>query len=150
LKSRFHEIDGICWLGQIPEDRVKDLFRRSQIVVLPYTASTGSSSVLYQAATWGRAVIASDLQETCTLAKENNLHIEFFKTGNVENLCTSIQNLLDLPQKRRSQAEHNFGSILPTRPQETGKQYIRAFNRALEKRNSAKRILLPELQRESG
>jgi glycosyltransferase involved in cell wall biosynthesis len=150
LKSRFHEIDGICWLGQIREDRVKDLFHRSQIVVLPYTASTGSSSVLYQAATWGRAVIASDLQETCTLAKENNLQIEFFKTGNVENLCTSIQNLLDSPQKRRSQAEHNFGSILPSRPQETGKQYIRAFNRALEKRNSAKRILLPELQRESG
>lgn len=145
LKSRFHEMDGICWQGQVHEDQVMNLFRRSQIVVLPYTASTGSSSVLYQAATWGRAVVASDLDEICTLAGENNLKIEFFETGNVDSLCASIQKLLDFPQKRRMQAQHNFGAILPVRPQETGKQYIRAFNRALEKRNSSKRIPLPEL-----
>src|SRR6266498_601257 len=148
LKTRFNGIDGIRWLGQIPEEQVINLFRESQIVVLPYTASTGSSSVLYQAATWGRAVVASDLQEICTLASENNLQIEFFNSGNAGSLCTSIQSLLDSPQKRHAQAEHNFGSILPTRPQETGKQYIRAFNRALEKRNSTKRICLPELQTE--
>jgi len=148
LKSRFHEMNGIHWLGQVHEDQVMDLFQRSQIVVLPYTASTGSSSVLYQAATWGRAVIASDLEEICALVKENNLQIEFFETGNVESLCASIQNLLDFPQKRRRQAEHNFGAILPIRPQETGKQYIHAFNRALEKRHSAKRICVPEFQTE--
>ncbi len=150
LRTRFKEMDDIRWLGQIPEDQVRNLFRGSQIVVLPYTASTASSSVLYQAATWGRAVIASDLEEICMLASENNLQIEFFKTGNIESLCTSIQSLLDSPMKRRAQAEHNFGAILPTRPQETGKQYIRAFNRALEKRNSAKRIHLPDLQSEVG
>jgi glycosyltransferase involved in cell wall biosynthesis len=150
LKSRFHKTDGIHWLGQVHEDQVMNLFQRSQIVVLPYTASTGSSSVLYQAATWGRAVIASDLEEICALVKENNLQIEFFETGNVQSLCASIQNLLDFPQKRRRQAEHNFGAILPIRPQETGKQYIHAFNRALEKRHSSKRICLPELQTESG
>jgi glycosyltransferase involved in cell wall biosynthesis len=150
LKSRFGKMDGIHWLGQIPEDQVMDLFRDAKIVVLPYTASTGSSSVLYQAATWGRVVVASDLKEICTLAHENNLQIEFFKTGCVESLCDALQRLLDSPQKRRTQAEHNFGAILPTRPRETGNQYIRAFNRALEKRHSTKRILLPELQSESG
>ncbi len=150
LKTRFNGIDGIRWLGQIPEEQVMNLFRESQIVVLPYTASTGSSSVLYQAATWGRAVVASDLQEICTLASENNLQIEFFKSGNADSLCTSIQSLLDSSMKRRLQAEHNFRAILPTRPQETGKQYIRAFNRALEKRNSTKRILIPEFQSEAG
>ena len=150
LKTRFAETEmhGVRWLGQIPEDQVMNLFRESQIIVLPYTASTGSSSVLYQAATWGRAIIASDLEEICTLASENNLQIEFFQAGNIESLCTSIQNLLDSPQKRRLQAEHNFKSILPARPGETGKRYISAFNRALEKRNSAKRIHLPELQPE--
>src|SRR5215213_2922238 len=149
LKTRFNATDGIQWLGQISEDDVKDLFRRARIVILPYTASTGSSSVLYQAATWGRAVVASDLVETRTLASENNLQIEFFKTGSIENLCTAIQSLLDSPQKRQSQTEHNFRSILPTRPLETGRKYIHAFNRALEKRKSAKCILVPELQSES-
>src|SRR6266540_1781984 len=148
LRTRFDGMEGVHWLGQIPEDQVMNLFRESQIIVLPYTASTGSSSVLYQAATWGRAVIASDLEEICTLANENNLQIEFFKAGNIESLCTSIQSLLDSPMKRRLQAEHNFKSILPAHPGETGKKYISAFNRALEKRNSAKRIHLPELQSE--
>jgi glycosyltransferase involved in cell wall biosynthesis len=148
LRERFHNTDGIRWMGQIPEDQVRDLFRDSQIVVLPYTASTGSSSVLYQAATWGRAVVASDLDDSCTLARESNLQIEFFENGNIDSLCGSIQTLLDSPIKRRTQVEHNFKAILPTRPGETGRKYIHAFNRALEKRNSSKRILVPDFQSE--
>jgi len=148
LRSHFNGIHGIRWMGQIPEDKVMDLFRDSQIVVLPYTASTGSSSVIYQAATWGRPVVASDLDEIRTLASENHLQIELFKAGNVESLCSSIQRLLDSPTKRREQAEHNFRAILPTRPGETGRKYIHAFNRALEKRNSLKRIPVPDLQSE--
>jgi hypothetical protein len=107
---------------------------------VPYYASTGSSSVLYQAATWGRAIIASDLDEICKLARESNLHVEFFRTGDAESLFNSIQILLDSPRKRRLQAEHNYKSVLPSRPQETAKKYIQAFNRAFEKRNNPKRI----------
>jgi glycosyltransferase involved in cell wall biosynthesis len=146
LKNRLDGMAGINWLGQVPEDKVRDLFRNSQIVIVPYLASTGSSSVLYQAATWGRAVIASDLDEICRLAHESNLQIEFFRTGDADSLRQKIQLLLDSPQKRRLQAEHNFGSVLPSRPQETARKYIQAFNRALEKRDNPKRILHPDLE----
>ena len=146
LKNRLANMDGINWLGQVPEDEVMRLFRTSQIVVVPYYASTGSSSVLYQAATWGRAIIASDLDEICKLARESNLLIEFFRTGDAESLFNSIQTLLNSPQKRRLQAEHNYKSVLPSRPQETAKKYIQAFNRAFEKRNNPKRILHSDLE----
>ena len=86
LKARFGGVDGAQWLGQIAEEEVRELFRRARIVVLPYTASTGSSSVLYQAATWGRAVVASDLGEIRTLAEENDLRVEFFRNGDLESL----------------------------------------------------------------
>jgi glycosyltransferase involved in cell wall biosynthesis len=150
LKNRFGGLGGISWMGQVPEDQVKDLFRNSQIVVVPYIASTGSSSVLYQAATWGRAIVASDLNEICTLAHESNLQVEFFQTGSTDSLYQAIHTLLDSSQKRHRQAEHNFKSVLPTRPEETGKKYIRAFNRVLEKRNSPKRIFYPDLGSEAG
>jgi hypothetical protein len=127
-----------------------DLFRRSQIVVVPYTASTGSSSVLYQAATWGRAIVASNLDEFCTLAEESNLQIEFFKSGDADSLYRAIQVLLESQKKRRQQAEHNYNSVLSTRPEETGRKYIQAFNRAFEKRNSPKRILSPDPPGETG
>jgi len=144
LKARFNGSHGIQWLGQVSEDEVKSLFRRAQIVVLPYSASTGSSSVLYQAATWGRAIIASDLSEIRKMSLENNLQVQVFERNNVESLCNSIRLLLDSPSLRQIQARHNFNAIQHLRPGATCQRYIQAFNRALEKRQSTKRIPLME------
>lgn len=144
LKARFNATQGIQWLGQVSEDDVKDLFQRARIVILPYAASTGSSSVLYQAATWGRAVVASDLREIRKMTLENNLQVQFFENNSVERLCDSIRLLLNSASLRRSQAQHNFNSIQQLRPKATCYRYIQAFNRALEKRQSAKRIPLME------
>jgi len=144
LKTRFNGTRGIQWLGQVSEDEVKNLFQRAQLVILPYAASTGSSSVLYQAATWGRAVVASDLREIRKLTLENDLQVKFFKSNNMESLCDSIRLLLNSPSLRRSQAQHNFNSIQHLRPKATCHRYIKAFNHALEKRQSTKRIPLME------
>ncbi len=140
LKACFNGSHGIEWLGEVSEDEVRGLFQRAQIVVLPYTASTGSSSVLYQAATWGRAVVASDLNETRKLALETGLQVQFFENKNLQSLCDSIRLLLDSPSLRRSQARYNFNAIQNLRPKATSARYIEAFNRALEKRRSTKRI----------
>jgi UDP-N-acetylglucosamine pyrophosphorylase len=100
--------------------------------------------VLYQAATWGRPVVASDLSEIRKLALENNLHIQFFETNNLESLCNSIRLLLHSSSLRRAQAQHNFKSIQHLRPKATCYRYVKAFNHALEKRQSTKRIPLLE------
>jgi glycosyltransferase involved in cell wall biosynthesis len=144
LRDRFGSATGIRWLGQVSEVDVKDLFRRAQVVVLPYTASTGSSSVLYQAATWGRAVVASDLSEIRKLTAENNLQLQFFKNGDLESLYDSLRLLLHSSSLRRGQAQHNFRSIQSLRPKATCYRYVKAFNHALEKRRSAKRIPMME------
>jgi glycosyltransferase involved in cell wall biosynthesis len=144
LHDRFGKAQGIQWLGQVSEDNVKDLFRRARLVILPYAASTGSSSVLYQAATWGRAVVASDLSEIRKLVLENNLQIQFFETNSLESLCDSIRLLLHSPSHRHTQAQHNFRSIQQLRPKATCARYVKAFNHALEKRQSTKRIPLLE------
>jgi hypothetical protein len=130
-------------LGQTSEDDVMELFRQAQIVVLPYKASTGSSSVLYQAATWGRSIVASDLHEVKELVDESGLQVEFFSSGDVCSLCDSIRALLASKERRDIQARHNFNAIQRTRPQETCRKYIQAFNKALEKRLSPKRIVVP-------
>ncbi len=140
LKACFNGSHGIQWLGQVAEDEVRDLFQRAQIAVLPYTASTGSSSVLYQAATWGRAVVASDLKEHRRLALEADLQVQFFESNNPQSLYNAIRTLLGSPLLRRAQAQHNFDAIRHLRPKATAGRYIRAFNRALEKRQSTQRI----------
>ena len=143
LKRRFGSVEGVNWLGQTSEDRVIDLFHRAKLVILPYSASTGSSSVLYQAATWGRAIVASDLDEIRKLAEESDLEVEFFKSGDVDSLCNAIRAMLSSPEKRRRQAAHNFNTIQYARPYETCRKYLQAFDRALEKRFSSKRLAIP-------
>jgi len=143
LKLHTNDMDGIRWLGQTSEDNVMELFRRAQIVVLPYRASTGSSSVIYQAATWGRPVVASNLNEIKELVDENNLQVEFFENGDVQSLYNSIRTLLNSKEKRNEQIFQNFNAIQHTRPHETCRNYIQAFNRALKKRRSPKRITIP-------
>ncbi len=142
LQAQFGDLAGVNWIGQVPEDEVAELFRRAQLVVLPYHASTGSSSVLYQAATWGRSVVASDLDEICKLVDESDLEVEFFARGDVNSLCNSIQTMLTSPEKRQSQAAHNFKAIQQIRPYETCRKYLQAFDRALEKRLSTKRLAI--------
>ena len=144
LKQTFNGAHGIQWLGQVSEENVKDLFRRAQVVVLPYAASTGSSSVLYQAATWGRAIVASDLSEIRNMTLENNLRVQFFESNNLESLSNSLRLLVDSPSIRGAQRQHNFNSIQHLKPKATCRRYVQAFNRALEKRQSTKRIPLME------
>jgi len=142
LKEQCGEMEGIQWLGQVAEDDVINLFRRAKIVVLPYTASTGASSVMYQAASWGRAIAGSNLNEMRWLAKENGLRVEFFENRNVESLRTTIRNLIASPALRQEQVENNFRAIQNMRIELTCHRYLQAFNRALEKRNSPVRIPL--------
>ena len=150
LRTQFNGTEGVRWLGQVPEDNVMELFRRAQIVVLPYTASTGSSSVLYQAATWGRPVIVSDLKEIRELTGESNLMVEFFRSGDIQSLCNSIRALLNSPEKRRIQTRHNFDSIQGARPEATCKKYIEVFNYALNKHGSKSRIFMSSENLEIG
>jgi glycosyltransferase involved in cell wall biosynthesis len=149
IKKRFNGMKGIKWLGQIAEENVIDLFRSTQVVVLPYKATTGASSVLFQAAAYGRPVVASNLSELRALAQESNIQVELFENDNAESLRNAIRALLNSPSRRLAQAENNFRSAQNMRLDITCHLYLRAFNRALEKRQSQKRISIPLTEMES-
>ena len=145
LKNIYAGLNGVHWLGQVAEEDVRALFLRAQIVILPYIASTGASSVLVQSATWGRPVVASNLPEVQSLVRENNFDITLFQNGNASSLVGAIKAQLESPEQRRLQVQHNFNAIQRLRPEDTCHTYLRAFNLALEMRNSSKRIVLPAI-----
>ncbi len=143
LRQSYQGLTGVRWMGQVPEGRVRELFRRSQIVVLPYQASTGSSSVLFQSAMWGRPVVASDLPETRAVAEENGLQVSFFKSGEVADLARSLKEQITRPDCRRDQVMHNLAVVQRKRPEETCRAFLNAFNIALASHSSPKRIAIP-------
>jgi glycosyltransferase involved in cell wall biosynthesis len=148
LQNHFLNLEGVRWLGKIPDEDVIELFRSAQIIVLPYKASTGASSILNQAAAYGRAIVASDLSELRALAQEGKFQIEFFENGNVGSLRNAIRDLLLSPEKRRMQVQRNFKAIQSARIEITCHRYLQAFNHALEKRKSRKRISIPHIETE--
>ena len=140
LIEKYSLLKNIRWLVDVPEDSVRSIFERASLVVLPYSASTGSSSVLYQAATWGRPIIASDLPELRSAAKESGLHLSFFQTDNANDLVLHIKDLLDHPEKQAEQLRKNAERIQSIHPQHTANQYIEAFNLALSTAGKSTRL----------
>jgi len=149
IRDRFASLEGVRWLGEVPDESIIDLFRQAKIIILPYAASTGSSSVLYRAATWGRAVVSSDLSEMRSVAQEGNFQVEFFENGNTTSLRNAIRSLLASPEKRRAQIQNNYRAIQNARLEITCQRYLHAFNRALEKRKSLKRLSIPQTEIEA-
>lgn len=142
VRSAYRHVEGVRWLGQIPEAEIRGLFQRAQLVILPYLASTGSSSVLWQAAMYGRAIIASDIDEIHSVVSEAGLEVMFFERRNVYNLVETIHRMLSSPSSRNAQAQVNLAATRRHHPQVTCRAYLRAFNLALAANRSSKRIPL--------
>ncbi len=135
-RDRLQRIYGNCsaiqWLGFVPEHQLREVFSRATLVVLPYTATTGSSSVLYRAVAWGRPVIASDLPELRATAEEQGLHVQFFTSGDQTALSASLLYLLSNPELRAAQADHNLRIIASRLTlSDTCRAYLKAFDIAL-------------------
>lgn len=148
LRKRHQHLDGVRWLGQVPEGEIRSLFGRAQLVILPYLASTGSSSVLWQAARYGRPLVVADLDDICSTVRETGLAVRFFKQGDANSLAQSIRTMLHFPEYRQAHIRANLVAARRHRPEDTCRAYVRAFNLALETRRSPKRIPLPALVEE--
>lgn len=132
LREDMGKNSAIQWSINVPEHELPQLFAGSTLVVIPNTATTGSSSVLYRALGWGRAVIASDLPELRAAAEEEQFWINFVPSGNSGALTKSLESLLFDPEKRNAQVRHNFDIIRKDLTVDhTCRAYIRAFERVL-------------------
>jgi len=131
LQRAHSDLKGVRWLGYVAEHDVGALFGDCQVVVLPYTAATGSSSVLYQAMMCGRMVVASDLPELRAAVDEAGLSAEFFRNKDTSDLARALEHALGSRTLRRQQTNHNLAALSRLRSDETGRTYLRAFNLAL-------------------
>lgn len=111
LRAASTHLPGIHWLGPVEEATVRALFARNTLVVLPYYQATGPSSVMICAATWGRAVMASNLPALRTAAAETGLLSEWIPPGDPAALTHAIARLLQRPDLRAHQRHHNLQAI---------------------------------------
>ncbi len=100
-------LPGVRWLGPRGEAEVHALFAQTRVVVVPYLATTGASSVLSRAAALGRPVIASDLPDLRATAEEVGLRVVWTPPGDAAALARALVELLDYPARQAELARHN-------------------------------------------
>ena len=61
VQEKYKHVEGLRFTGYVEESDVPVIFGDSTVVAFPYTSTTGSSGVLHQAGSYGKAVVMPDL-----------------------------------------------------------------------------------------
>ncbi|MBT8181691.1 MAG: glycosyltransferase [Eudoraea sp.] len=94
MAVKYAHVTNLRFTGYVAEEDVPVIFSESAVVVFPYTSTTGSSGVLHQAGSYGKAVALPDLGDLGILVREEGYTGEFFEPNNVGSLADAIESIL--------------------------------------------------------
>ncbi len=94
VKAKYAHVEQLRFTGYVAEEDVAEIFEESAVVVFPYTSTTGSSGVLHQAGSYGKAVALPDLGDLSILVREEGYKGEFFESDCPASLAVALQNIL--------------------------------------------------------
>lgn len=108
VENTYSEVENIVFTGYVAEEDVPRIFKDSAVVVFPYTSTTGSSGVLHQAGSYGKAVIMTNLGDLALLVQEEGYRGEFFEPEDKHSLAKAITKILTNPHYRNELEKANF------------------------------------------
>ena len=108
VMQKYEHVQNLTFTGYVEEEDVAKIFGDSTVVVFPYTSTTGSSGVLHQAGSYGKAVVMPSLGDLALLVEEEGYTGEFFRPGNVDSLANSLEKIVENDLYRRRLGEINY------------------------------------------
>lgn len=106
------DLPNIEFTGYVAEEDVAPLFLSTAVTVFPYTSTTGSSGVLHQAGSYGRAAVLPDLGDFTEVIEEEGFIGEYFDPHDPASLADAMAKLLDDPSKREEMGRQNFAAAV--------------------------------------
>lgn len=128
VQKQYNHVSNITFTGYVVEEDVPVIFSESAMVVFPYTSTTGSSGVLHQAGSYGKAVVMPDLGDLSILVKEEGYKGEFFEPESVESLAAAIEKLVVDKAYRNEIAKTNYQAATALPMSVITKMYLNVFN----------------------
>jgi glycosyltransferase involved in cell wall biosynthesis len=129
--------------GYVPEDGIPELYNSTSIVVMPYDSATGSSGPAHQACEYGVPIVSADLPDFITMARDEDMAINFYQRGNVSDLAEKLIDILQSPRQQREMGQQNFSAAVRMTMPTVVRQYLRWFELAKRKQaQSGSRDLL--------
>lgn len=108
VKNQYAHVKDIIFTGYVAEEDVPRIFNESAVVVFPYTSTTGSSGVLHQAGSYGKAVILPNIGDLGELIKEEGYAGELFEPDDAASLADAIQKVVEDDNYRKELSIKNY------------------------------------------
>ncbi len=143
VRQKYSQVPDVHYTGYVAETDVPKIFGDSTLVVFPYTTTTGSSGVLHQASSYGRAAILPDIDDLATLVEEEGYTGEFFVPQDASSLADALENLLIDDKKREAIARQNYYAAISVPMSDICTWYITHFRRLLSGSQPAESKTLP-------
>ena len=93
-QEKYKHIKQLTFTGYLEEDEVPVIFQESAVVVFPYTSTTGSSGVLHQAGSYGKAVVLPNIGDLGELVQDEGYMGEFFEPDNLYSMTCAIEKII--------------------------------------------------------
>ncbi len=106
VRAQYGE-DGVRFTGYVAEEDVPTVFGEASVVVFPYTSTTGSSGVVHQAASYGRALVMPEIGDFRRLVEAEGYVGEYFDPDDTDTLTAAIDTILRSPETRVAQGRRN-------------------------------------------
>ncbi|MDY7100546.1 MAG: glycosyltransferase [Actinomycetota bacterium] len=110
VAERHRDLPGLVLTGYVPEEDVAGLFSSATAVAFPYTSTTGSSGVLHQAGTYGRAAVLPRIGDFVEVIEEEGFSGEYFVPGDAASLADALVKVLDDEGRRVDLGRRNFAA----------------------------------------
>lgn len=134
VQKTYNHLKNITFTGYVAEEDVPVIFAESAIVVFPYTSTTGSSGVLHQAGSYGKAVVMPNLGDLSRLVKDEGYRGEFFEPTSVDSLANAIEKLTLNINLRVELAKANYEAATAFPMDRIASMYVNKFNELILKK----------------
>ena len=128
VKKQYAHVPNLTFTGYVEESDVPVIFDESAVVVFPYTSTTGSSGVLHQAGSYGKAVVLPDLGDLSLLVKDEGYRGEFFNPTSTGSLADAIQEIITKDDYRMALGKNNYKAACSLPMETITDMYIEHFN----------------------
>ena len=137
VQETYKHVPQVRFTGYVEEHEVPTLFNESAVVVFPYTSTTGSSGVLHQAGSYGKAVVMPDLGDLALLVKDEGYRGEFFEPTSVESMANAIEAIVTNDRYRSQLAMANYKAATAHPMSQIAEMYLEHFKDIIDEKRLA-------------
>ncbi len=102
------DLDNVTFTGYVEEADVAGLFESAAITAFPYTSTTGSSGVLHQAGSYGRAAVLPAIGDFVEVIEEEGFVGTYFEPDNAASLAEALATMLDNDELTAEHGRRNY------------------------------------------